>query len=239
MLPDRLQLRTPLRSLERIQVDVDNESTSAGARSSSASSPTSDFRVTTTYDDDNSDEGDGGNGDVESDDSNPSIAEIERINLEEVLVCPENDDSDVSDNDTLRDSVAFSHRLNDRPVMPRTVSRAARRRADLRRREQILSSSDDRQGLQATRSQDSSSASSTLSSSSQAPAPPTALEPHAHFFIERGKSMVSIKFDPPPYGILFFSSFDVLYTSIKMKKDCIANRHMFSSLSCSGLGDSS
>jgi hypothetical protein len=36
---------------------------------------------------------------------------------------------------------------------------------------------------------------------------PEIMKPHARFFIEREKSMVNIKFDPPPYAPLYISPF--------------------------------
>ena len=198
-------VRFSYRSLERIQFDADNNNNNNNNNnneSGSSATPRSDddFRVTTTYDDDGSSSNEDGDNDddededededeeeddIESDDG-PSVAEIERINRQNnpLAACPEDDD------------VSSEYGINEqRPMIPVIPPRHHR----LRRR-------DGRRPANNNSSVEGFSASylrSTMDTILQA-VPGGVLEPHAHFFIERGKSMVSIKFDPAPYVSFLF-----------------------------------
>lgn len=189
--------RSPLRSLERtalagtdLHSNSDNEMTEdGGANATTSSNPATDFRVTTEYDE-NSEEG--GSGDQESDDDAPSVAEIERMHMEQMeedLLCPDSDESE-SDDYTSGLSSWSRRRLE------------LRRRARAARHQEMVEYN---QALQRRRLIPSPvgpvGATTRNGSHYSGPnsQPPSVLEPHAHFFIEREKSMVSIKFDPPPY----------------------------------------
>jgi hypothetical protein len=204
--------RSPLRSLDRIQPadfefysDSEMES-NATVRGEAPNYPTlmsdnsiSEFRITTNFEDKSEDEEDGeGN-----EDDFPSTTEIERMDLEhleEDMLCPEDDGSE-SDDDTnetsainrgrleRRRQVRMAHRQNnfdDHELLPRRyVPNLV---------QPISSTSQDNSGF-------------TIGSSQS----PEVLKPHARFSIEREKTMVNIKFDPPPYAKLNFLTYIMNY----------------------------
>lgn len=185
--------RSPLRSLERTLTrdadysDSDFDSTGQLTSTTGVSAdrdPTSEFRVTTEFDERSHD----GDDDQENDDDFPSAAEMERmqmVQIEDDLLCSEDEDS-ASDEDANEMSAFNRGRLD------------MRRRMRAARRQDILS---DHEGLRRRRIAPSliepvgpSSRDNYYSDGSS-----EVMKPHAQFFIEREKSMVSIKFDPPPY----------------------------------------
>ena len=152
---------------------------------STSGGSTPEFRVTTDFDD-KSDDDDSDDDHPENDDDFPAV-DIERMDfeqLEEELFCPDDEESN-SDND--HNGMSFRRHLESRRRM-----RGARQLDnlddnDLRRRRNP--------GLIEP------IASTILGNSNHTGSSrvPEVLKPHACFFIEREKSMVSIKFDPPPY----------------------------------------
>lgn len=167
--------RSPLRSLERtvLMGPDSNNAFEDNEHSGRSVDPQAEFRITTDYED--SDES------VFLDrahDDGPSIAELERL-ADENDLCSEDDDSVSEDEDSIDDS---------------NTSNFHHRRAELLRRTQSmrrLNSDPPSRHLQVP------------DLMNPVPAPGSAptqevLKPHARFFIEREKSMVSIKFDPPP-----------------------------------------
>jgi hypothetical protein len=155
-------------------------------RSTSGGS-TPEFRVTTDFDDKSEDD-DSDDDRPENDDDFPSAADMERMDfeqLEEELLCPDDEESE-SDVD-YNEISAFRGRLELRRRMRGTRQLDNPDDNDLRRRripslvEPVASTIP---------------GNSNYTGSSRVP---EVLKPHACFFIEREKSMVSIKFDPPPY----------------------------------------
>lgn len=145
--------------------------------------PQTEFRVTTDYDD-TTDE----NVFVhrEDDDMLPSVTELERVNEEDDLLCSDSEDDSASDDDEDDNSI---HNL------------VRRRRLENQRRVNSIR----RQALETSqRRRPPPSLVDPIPppSHSTPPAIPASdaevLKPYARFFIEREKSMVSIKFDPPP-----------------------------------------
>lgn len=187
--------RSPLQSLERtvlmgpdsVSALEDNEPADR-----SANDPEAEFRVTTEYEDSEDNVFIG-----REDDDVPSVAELERVQGEEDL-CSDSEDS-VSDDEDNEDS---------------NMSNFRRRRAELQRRigsmrRQHSDSTSRRR--QAPSLVDPLPAPAASGSGSSGPASRAeVLKPHARFFIEREKSMVSIKFDPPPY--VFASSYASFYS---------------------------
>ncbi|EPS27300.1 hypothetical protein PDE_02243 [Penicillium oxalicum 114-2] len=135
-----------------------------------ASDPQSDFRVMVDYDD-NSDDHLFVDHD---DDESPSVMELERVQEDEDE-CSDSSEStsDDEDDETTTDSVY-------------------RRRVELQRQHRRRLGS-----LVDPRSPHSSAPAAALVGTSLNG---EVMKPHARFFIEREKSMVSIKFDPPPSG---------------------------------------
>lgn len=168
-----------------------------------AHDPQSEFRVTTEYDEHSEDN----IFDGREDNGMPSTAEAERIREEDLICSDSEDDSLVDDEDEDEDedddtppADSFSRRLH-----------AQRRTESLGRH---------RQGPSLVHPTPPSGSHGNASRTE-------VLKPHARFFIEREKSMVSIKFHPPPYvalykfhlfmlmmvlvrDVLFLSSFGVL-----------------------------
>lgn len=139
------------------------------------------FRVITNHDE-NSDNGRDEN--QENDDEFPSATEIERMDMEqddEELFCPEEEDQGSEDDEM----TAFN-----------------RGRLDMRRQIRAYRSQNslDRNRLDTPSRIEPMGPSSGGNSTRPGPdaAQPEVMKPHARFFIEREKSMVSIKFDPPP-----------------------------------------
>ncbi|OXV06945.1 hypothetical protein Egran_05287 [Elaphomyces granulatus] len=156
-------------------------------RSTSGGS-TPEFRVTTDFDDKSEDD-DSDDDRPENDDDFPSAADMERMDfeqLEEELLCPDDEESE-SDVD-YNEISAFRGRLELRRRMRGTRQLDNPDDNDLRRRripslvEPVASTIP---------------GNSSYTGSSRVP---EVLKPHACFFIEREKSMVSIKFDTPPSG---------------------------------------
>jgi hypothetical protein len=203
--------RSPLRSLERelirdpdLYSDSDFDSTGPVTSTAGAPTdrnPTSEFRVTTEFDE-RSDDGDD---DQDNDDDFPSAAEMERmqmVQIEDDALCSEDEDS-ASDDDANEMSAFNRGRLD------------MRRRMRAARRQDILGDPD---GLRRRR---------MVPSLIEPVGPPSmdnyypdgnseVMKPHAQFFIEREKSIVSIKFDPPPYD---FSVPVIFHTANTVKSD--------------------
>lgn len=195
-------IRSPLQSLERTVLadpahlsDSEMDSAFANARSSQINrrSSTSEFRVTTDFDDKSEDDED----DQESENEFPSAADIERLRMEQLdagLLCPdEDDDTDDSESDGNIDEMTSA--FNRGRLEMRRRMRAARilmgGEHDIEGRRRMVPSLIEPTGPP------SAGGDSVGNPSSQAT--PEVMKPHARFFIEREKSMVSIKFDPPAY----------------------------------------
>ena len=174
--------RSPLQSAERtVLMGSDSHPNPAVTESAGRDhDPQTEFRVTTEYD-----ETEENVFSTREDDDVPSIAELERIQNEADLLCSDSEQDSVTDEDENDDS---------------TMSTFHRRRLELQRR---LGSMRRQYSDPSQRSRYAPSLVDPI------PAPPVAgpsrdssnaevLKPHARFFIEREKSMVSIKFDPPP-----------------------------------------
>lgn len=175
--------RPPLQSLERTvllgpdsnSALDDNENADRNANDSQA-----EFRVTTEYEDSED------NVFVERDDDDePSIAEVERVEGEDDL-CSDSEESVSEDED------------NEDTSLNNDLRRGAelQRRAGPMRRQYSDPTSGRRQPLGSEEPSAAAAASGSGGMSNT-----EVLKPHARFFIEREKSMVSIKFDPPPYVI--------------------------------------
>lgn len=181
--------RSPLQSIERTVLSGSG-STSALDDNENAdrnsNDPQAGFRVTTQYEDSED------NVFIErEDDDEPSVAELERIEGEDDLVCSDSEDS-VSENDDEDEDEGNED----------TTQRGTelQRRAGSIRRQYF----DPTSGRRQPGPGDPSPAAAT-SGSGELPNTEV-LKPHARFFIERGKSMVSIKFDPPPYAVVSCSA---------------------------------
>lgn len=179
-------VRSPLQSLERTTLN-NPESRSergndtvntTGPAGTGPPNPMAGFRVTTEYDD-NSDEGI--YGDHENGNELPSIAEIERIRMEQMeedFLCSDSDDSDTDDGTS-------------------EVSVFNRRRRQLLRHIRQLEEEAARERHR--RFHHSCELTPSVRYYPEFDHPGHGLlRPNARFFIERSKSMVSIKFDPPP-----------------------------------------
>ncbi|KAE8382084.1 hypothetical protein BDV26DRAFT_254307 [Aspergillus bertholletiae] len=152
--------------------------------------PMSGFRVITDYDErsDNGDHGDPGYGN-----DLPSLADVERLQMDQMeddFLCSDSDDSD-SDEDT---SELGTYNRRRRELLRRVTS--MRRRYVMERNGQPR-----RRPVPSIIQPTPQPAPSGPHAGSDVPNPnPELLKPHARFFIERTKSMVSITFDPPPSG---------------------------------------
>ncbi|GKZ66321.1 hypothetical protein AnigIFM50267_011487 [Aspergillus niger] len=185
--------RPPLQSLGRgpvINHSSDSESDSTdepGAVEPSVSNvpdPTSEFRVTTEY---------GAQSDVRhdrddhmDDDELLSLTDTDSIPMgrmdEDNIICS---DSDMSLSDDDSNVSTFTRRQRELSRRIRAMRRryVAERDSQTRRRPYLAMPSP---GLRPEGTRGSET--------------PQLMKPHARFFIERNKSMVSIKFDPPPSG---------------------------------------
>lgn len=186
--------RSPLQSLERTvladpDLYSDSEIDSTAFATTRAGPPThqdstSEFRVTTEYDDKSED----GDEEQESDEEFSSAAEIQRMHMAQMedFLCPEDEDSESDD-----DSNELGAYNRGRLEMRRRMRAAHRQNSmdDSLRRRRMVPSLIEPVGPPARGN------SYNLGAGSQAP---EVMKPHARFFIEREKSMVSIKFDPPP-----------------------------------------
>lgn len=195
-------IRSPLQSLERTVLADPGHLSDSEMDSTAFTNPrpsqlnrrnsTAEFRVTTDFDDKSEDDED----DQESGNELPSAADIERIRMERIdagLLCPDEDeDEDDSDSDGNMDEMTSA--FNRGRLEMRRRMRAARilmgDEHDTEGRRRMVPSLIEPTGPPA-------SGDSVGSSPSQAT--PEVMKPHARFFIEREKSMVSIKFDPPAY----------------------------------------
>lgn len=165
--------RSPLQSLDRtVLMGPASHATLENENANrTANDPQADFRITTEYDEYPED-----NLFMEREDEDrPSVAELEQVQEDDDL-CSESEDS-ISEDEDLDDN---------------NLSNVHRRHIELQR-------------FQSTQRRRPASLVNPIPPPSSAPAgssgsSPTfdVLKPHARFFIEREKSMVSIKFDPPP-----------------------------------------
>ncbi|KAJ5320580.1 hypothetical protein N7508_000863 [Penicillium antarcticum] len=162
--------RSPLQNLERTVLMGPNSDSSA---SDTTDDPQRQFRITTEYDENNEENSHSGN-----DDTIP-FTEFERA---------QGDQSDQGDR--LEDP---STETDETPTEDEDDNtRTLRQRIQSNRRQNMLF----RMAEQSERRNP------TLVNPNPPPEPnsPEVLKPHARFFIERQKSMVTIKFDPPPSG---------------------------------------
>ncbi|KAJ5584028.1 uncharacterized protein N7459_003828 [Penicillium hispanicum] len=178
--------RSPPQSMERtVLMGPDSHSTvESEPAGRDAPDPQSEFRVTTEYDE-NPEE----NVFMErEDDDVPSIAELERIQGEEDLLCSDSEEDSATDEDDHYDRSTFHRR---RLELQRRIGSMRRQYSDPSQRRR-----------QPPSLVDPIPAASAAGPSGETTPMPHAevMKPHARFFIEREKSMVSIKFDPPPYA---------------------------------------
>jgi hypothetical protein len=174
--------RSPLQSLDRT-VPMGPASHATSDNENAANDPQAEFRITTDYDEYPED-----NSFMEREDDNgPSVAELERVQEDDDF-CSESEES-ISEDEDLDDS---------------NTGNVHRRRIELQR-------------LQSMQRRRPASLVNPIPPPSSAPAGSTGassnvevLKPHARFFIEREKSMVSIKFDPPPYVGLCIRQLDII-----------------------------
>ncbi|KAJ5885731.1 hypothetical protein N7504_011567 [Penicillium tannophilum] len=177
-------LRTPLQSLDRtvLMGPDSNLATETEPSGRGTHDPQAEFRVTTEYNETVED-----NVFAEREDDNliASVAtDLERTNELDDLLCSDTDDDSPSDDDD-----------EDHPM--------TRRRLEIQRR---IGSA--RRSMNGDLSQRRRQPPSLIDPIPPPPVPGPAmttsngevLKPHARFFIEREKSVVSIKFDPPPSG---------------------------------------
>ncbi|KAJ5641512.1 hypothetical protein N7490_005512 [Penicillium lividum] len=172
--------RTPLQTLERtVLMDPDSGPNAVHPAGRDAQDPQVEFRVTTEYNETTEDNVFVGR---ENDDFT-SATELERANELDDLLCSDTDDDSPSDDDD-----------EDHPM--------TRRRLEIQRR--IGSMRRQNSDPSQRRRQPPSLIDPIPLPPVPGPAMPTpnteVLKPHARFFIEREKSVVSIKFDPPPSG---------------------------------------
>ncbi|KAJ5722826.1 hypothetical protein N7488_000861 [Penicillium malachiteum] len=183
--------RPPLQSVERTVLVGPETNVASSSEGRNTRGPQSDgFRVTTEYSCTTTIEG---WGDQDDDDMLPSVAELETVNDDDDFMGSDSDEDSLSDDDE-EESNTMTNFSNRR----RLEAQSQRRLASMRRQ-----ASDPTQRRQAPSLVDPippasvfGAGSSTTASSSAA----DALKPYARFFIEREKSMVTIKFDPPPSG---------------------------------------
>ncbi|CAL5874071.1 uncharacterized protein PFLUO_LOCUS8358 [Penicillium psychrofluorescens] len=193
--------RSPLQSLERTVLMGPDSSASdpeLPATDREANDPQAEFRVTTEYDE-NSEETGFLEPEANEDLNVLPLSELERMNQADQssdLMCSDSDESESDDDDE------DGHNSN--------LSTFARRRIELRRRIGSMRRQYSAEERELQRRRQGPSLVDPVPPLPPAPAPdaahesnpssPEVLKPHARFFIEREKSMVSIKFDPPPSG---------------------------------------
>lgn len=180
--------RSPLQSLERTVLMGPDSSTAPEENENTdrnANDPQAEFRVTTEYDENSED-----NVFIERDDEDePSTTELERIR-EDDLLCSDTDDS-VSDDDEDDDTTMSTfHRR--RLELQRRIGTMRRQYPDPSSRRRPPPSLVDPLLPATSESNGNGNGNGTAAGAE-------VMKPHARFFIEREKSMVSIKFDPPPY----------------------------------------
>ncbi|KAJ5661554.1 uncharacterized protein N7477_009170 [Penicillium maclennaniae] len=181
--------RSPLQSLERTVLMGPNPNAAPEddePTDRNANNPQAEFRVTTDYDEISED-----NVFIDREDEDvPSITELERIQ-EDDLLCSDTDES-ISDDDD-NDDTTMSNFHRRRLELQRRIGTTRRQYSDpTSRRRQPPSLVDPLPPQQYTTSGSSGTGNGTAGAE--------VMKPHARFFIEREKSMVSIKFDPPPSG---------------------------------------
>lgn len=201
--------RTPLQSLERTVLTGPNAlPTNNETPEPQVPTQQSEFRITTDYNENSEDS-------VfhDQEDSNSDIAELERLENEEDPVCSDSDESVSEDEDEEDEEERTGLIDNNRRL------RELSRRAGFMRRG--WSGSEPRRQGQPSLIDPippplvGSGSGSGSGSGAGGPGPSAAsgaevMKPHARFFIEREKSMVSIKFDPPPYVFLSQSGDTIL-----------------------------
>ncbi|KNG83065.1 hypothetical protein ANOM_007587 [Aspergillus nomiae NRRL 13137] len=152
--------------------------------------PMSGFRIVTDYDERSED---GHDGDQRYVNDLPPLADVERLQMDQMeddFLCSDSDDSD-SDEDT---SELNTYNRRRRELLRRVTS--MRRRYAMERNGQPR-----RRPIPSIIQPIPQSSPSGPNAGSDAQNPNLELlKPHARFFIERTKSMVSITFDPPPSG---------------------------------------
>lgn len=168
--------RSPLQSLDRAALmgSVSQAVSDNENADRNPNDPQTVFRISTEYDDHSED-----NLFMEQEDDDiPSVTELERI-PDEDDICSDSDDSISEDEDLDETGTDNVHR------------RRIEQRLQQRRHPASLVNP-------------IPPASSVPAASGGTSSNGEVLKPHARFFIEREKSMVSIKFDPPPYvGVSF------------------------------------
>lgn len=198
--------RSPLQSLERTVLIGPDSSAPDFDLSRSGSDPQTEFRVTTEYDESE----DKSFVEPEDDDVTPSIAErrlqrddsmerdlrrLQPDSLERNLAFSTTEESESDDDDHTFTRGHEFHRRHERELHRRVGSlrrQFSAEERELQRRRQAPSFIDPIPPPPAPSGDTHRSSSSSTE----------VLKPHARFFIEREKSMVSIKFDPPPYVFL-------------------------------------
>ncbi|KAE8388345.1 hypothetical protein BDV23DRAFT_159169 [Aspergillus alliaceus] len=185
--------RHPLQSLTGRDSHSDSDTDindPTGLNAGTMPDPMSGFRVTTEYDERSEN---GGHSSQEHGNDVPSFTDVERLQMDQMdddFLCS---DSDESESDDVTSELSTYNRRR-RELLRRVTS--TRRRYVIERNSQprrrpvpsII------QPMEQSALTGPQAGSDTQSSS------PELLKPHARFFIEQTKSMVSIKFDPPPSG---------------------------------------
>lgn len=180
--------RSPLQSLERTVISGPGSTFALDDNESAENDHQAEFRVTTQYEDSED------NVFIErEEDGEPSVAELEHIEGEDDFVRSDSEDSEseveAEDEDGDDDNEDTAQRR----------SELQRRAGPIRRQYSDPTSSRRQPGPGDPSPAATASGSGELSNTE-------VLKPHARFFIERGKSMVSIKFDPPPYAAVSCSA---------------------------------
>ncbi|OGM40008.1 hypothetical protein ABOM_011192 [Aspergillus bombycis] len=183
--------RHPLRSLagrdSYSESDTDI-SDPTGLNAGTIPDPMSGFRIVTDYDERSED---GHDGDQRYVNDLPPLADVERLQMDQMeddFLCSDSDDSD-SDEDT---SELDTYNRRRRELL--------RRVASTRRRYVMERNGQPRRRPVPSIIQPIPSPSGPHAGSDAQNLDLELLKPHARFFIERTKSMVSITFDPPPSG---------------------------------------
>ncbi|KAL5362740.1 hypothetical protein BJX96DRAFT_107060 [Aspergillus floccosus] len=180
--------RPPLQALERTPL-LDSEGRPesetdvnelGGPHAIDPMDPASEFMVTTEYDEQSENIGPYG---LEREDL-PSVAQIERLHMgqmEDDLLCTESEESESGDDTS-------------------STSTYSRRRRELQRRVRMIRRQYAMEREGQPRRRLVPSVIQPSGSRNEGDAAGRVLKPHARFFIERSKSMVTLNFDPPPSG---------------------------------------
>ncbi|KAJ5728067.1 hypothetical protein N7493_004397 [Penicillium malachiteum] len=183
--------RPPLQSVERTVLVGPEPNVASSSEARNTRGPQNDgFRVTTEYSCTTTIEG---WGDQDDDDMLPSVAELETVNDDDYFMGSDSDEDSLSDDDE-EESNTMTNFSNRR----RFEAQSQRRLASMRR--QASDPTQRRQGPSLVDPNPPASVFGAGSSTTASSSAPDALKPYARFFIEREKSMVTIKFDPPPSG---------------------------------------